>query len=339
MNFLLKISLLLVSQVFCTFDISNVNGYDFSHLPHTGKSSQGNHLVEQIGIYEDRLVVFKNVSSKSDLGAQNLLTSTLTDFINNGYEPANIEKFTETVTEKIIKIENSETYKTNYEIRHGVEAASGSTATGGGGGGFLNNLSILNVGRSLNCVGCTVPLDLRDLFHYGCWCNLGPSLLQGQSKPLDEFDNACKALQNCMRCVIVDNDNVQQGCDPKVNLYQVPFFFFGGLKNSCEAVNGNTEGCNSRFCMCQVTWVNTVLDLSFQGKLVNPINDQSNFDYDQTCPVGSIGGPVEKECCGEYPARAVYNSLSSKCCLPVGLTYSDVTQMCCGDSVGSIGSC
>merc|ERR1739848_470448 len=61
--------------------------------------------------------------------------------------------------------------------------------------------------RALDCTGgspCNVPISLRILHAYGCWCNLGEDLTKGHGDPMDGYDDACKYLQLCLRCVLRD---------------------------------------------------------------------------------------------------------------------------------------
>ena len=320
-------------------DISNHNHYDWSHLPITGISSDGVTLKSRLSTLKDRL------ETQSDRHiAYEYLLKTAEDLLDTGVEPINIDEFIITAEAKITEIEATAEYQA---ASGGDTTSNGATLnTGSGsevtGGGFTNNLDVLAPSnRGLSCVGCTVPLDLRDLFHYGCWCNLAGDLLQGQSGTLDPFDVACRDLQECLRCTIIDNGGDKTNCDPRVNPYQVPFFFFmPTLRENCDLVN--SARCDSSFCMCQVHWVNTVLDLSFQGHTVDNSLDHSDpsFDYESACEVGEgHHGTREVACCGDYPGRFPFNDAHLDCCDNDATVFNPNTLVCCSNGVQTIGSC
>lgn len=321
-------------------DITDYFGYDWSHLIETGISADGIILNAKMDDF-----ITKYETQSNGITENELFIKIARDLLDSGREPLNIDEFLVTVEEKILQIEATAEYQA-AQTGDDTTASGATLNTGSGavtGGGFTNNLGVLAPdNRGLSCVGCTVPLDLRDLFHYGCWCNLAGDLMQGQSGTLDPFDVACRDLQECLRCVVIDNGGDKTDCDPRVNLYQVPFFFFGGLENSCSLVNA-AHTCNTRFCMCQVQWVNTVLDLSFHGHTVDGSLDHgdADFDYESACPVGEgHHGTREVACCGEYPGRFPFNDAHLDCCATDATVFNPNTLVCCANGgVQTIGSC
>lgn len=103
--------------------------------------------------------------------------------------------------------------------------------------------------------------------------------------------------------------------------------------------------------MCQVNWLNNVLQVGFGGTGVSPALDHDNFSGKE-CPGprdgnggsadnnGGGGGNSNKSCCGAYPDRFPYAIKNSSCCEDDGNIFDPNTKMCC-DTVGvsDLGSC
>lgn len=326
--------------------IMAANLYDFSHHNTVSSiSTQASDLVTKIDTLRDAIETQNN-----NIEGQSYYLEEMKELISGGIEPPNIDRFVETVNVKITNIQATPEYIAANNASNSASGNTGNTGSGGKTDEVLIDLNatssnIIAISRGLDCVGCTVPLDLRDLMEYGCWCNMGPRLTEGQSAPLDKFDEACKSLQFCMRCTMMDNAELaspEDVCDPKLNLYNVPFFFFGTLEQSCGLVNALST-CNTRFCMCQTQWVWTVLDLSLLGETVREDLMQSNvnFDYETSCPVsGNPNGSGSKDlmCCGNYPYRTPYNAVRLECC-DNSAVYNPNVSACCTDGVKTIGAC
>lgn len=215
----------------------------------------------------------------------------------------------------------------------------------------LNSTSLFGVAptpKASFCEGCSVPLDQRDLFHYGCWCNFENRVLIGKSQPLDEFDERCRELQLCFRCTIHDNGGDLTNCDPDVNQYNIPFFFFFGIEQSCIVANP-TNVCSQRFCMCHHHYTGRILDLSFEGFGIDPElkHESESFDYSESCTTGvsQRGSPqlsrgeADDACCGEYPQRYPYNRERFNCCTEDGTIYNPNTAICCSFGVSTTTTC
>jgi hypothetical protein len=198
--------------------------------------------------------------------------------------------------------------------------------------------------RTVNCDGpCAVPLQLEPLYQYGCWCNLGNGLLTGNSVPMDPYDEACKRMQLCLRCVVLDNPN-NADCTPSSNDYKAninwnPQTFT--LASDCDTDNVGND-CGVGFCTCEVNWLNDILSLGFQAIGLDPSLDHSNnFDVQGNCPILSPNGDRDLQCCGFYPHRYPYNVAKLSCCANVGIIFNDTVDECCanGNGVQSAGSC
>lgn len=193
--------------------------------------------------------------------------------------------------------------------------------------------------RSLTCTGrCRVPLTLDDITDYGCWCNLGTNLLTGNSQPKDEYDEACKRMQLCMRCVVDDFGENNANCDPGTNQYESDFAWranLNRLESRCKKKNRGNQ-CGQHFCMCEMHWLNDVLNLGFNSVLIDDNFKQlptGPFDADNDCPTTGPGDR-DMDCCGEYPLRYPFNKVVQECCTSVGEIFNPSTQVCCGNGNG-----
>lgn len=216
----------------------------------------------------------------------------------------------------------------------------------------LNSTDVIPTSKTSSCVGCSarglVPLDQRDLFHYGCWCNFENRVLIGKAQPLDEFDERCRELQLCFRCTIHDNGGDLTNCDPDVNQYNIPFFFFFGVQQSCIIANPSNV-CSQRFCMCHHHYTGRILDLSFEGFGVDPAlkHENESFTYSERCSngVGQRGSPqlsrteADDACCGEYPQRYPYNREKFDCCTNDGTIFNPNTAICCPFGISTATTC
>lgn len=207
--------------------------------------------------------------------------------------------------------------------------------------------------RNIQCDNgsCDLILDVDALDGYGCWCHLGDGLTKGVGTPRDPYDSACKSLQGCARCA--EEDFGDEGCDAASHNYNVPFLFSNNrnaIETNCIAANPN-DNCAQALCMCQVNWLNNVLQVGFGGNGVSPALSHDNFDGSQcaTSRGGSTGQQDNdgsssirepKTCCGNYPERFPFNLKNSSCCDVDGNIFDPNTKMCC-DTVGvsDLGSC
>jgi len=202
--------------------------------------------------------------------------------------------------------------------------------------------------RFLNCddPNCQVPLSLRGVWGYGCWCNFGVDLMKGKGPTVNAHDSACERMQQCLRCARIDGITDGYNCDPKVSSYNAVFFPVSGstsLNSGCASQNVNNP-CGTHVCTCEMQFINDILDLVWTGYRYDPaFTHPSNpmggvFDDDASCQ--STTGVSEMECCGSYPSRYPYNTLDRDCCDADGLgaTFNPFDQVCCINGVQAIGS-
>ena len=117
--------------------------------------------------------------------------------------------------------------------------------------------------RSSNCPpgGCQTFFDLSAIWQYGCWCNFGDKLMQGYGVPRNPFDEVCKKLQLCLRCVKYDAKQGGFGCDPhndEWNGLGFPNFYV-----DCTVANPNNE-CGEYLCSCNTQFLADLLQFLWQ---------------------------------------------------------------------------
>ena len=204
--------------------------------------------------------------------------------------------------------------------------------------------------NSNNCPpgGCSVPLDMDQIWNYGCWCNFDDNLTEGKGMPVDEFDKICQKMQLCLRCAEFDNEN----CFSKNTSYTA-----GMSLQETDLVadcNSQNEGklCETHLCACEGQFVADIIDLLWLGTNVadSSFKHDNGFDVDSECVVvgqnnggnGVFGGGngglsqnsevEENNCCGIYPRRVPYNVNLHECCTDgtnYGKLYNPFTQWCC----------
>jgi len=186
--------------------------------------------------------------------------------------------------------------------------------------------------------GCSSALPLISL-QYGCWCDgNNDNIYAGRGAPVDEFDKICKAHRNCQRCVKLDATEDQEICDPMTVPYSVMSSLSldqSQLVAQCYNDNENNSNCAIHSCCCNLEMTRALMQLMMNGIPINPQFKHSNgFDpNDPTfCPVQNHG-EVERQCCGVYPSRRIFNQRTRNCCHDNKI-YDPLNRVCCDD--GSI---
>lgn len=183
---------------------------------------------------------------------------------------------------------------------------------------------------------CTVLLPMLAL-DYGCWCHANAQdIFAGRGAPVDEFDNACKLLAQCMRCTKLDAIANSQVCDPGSQSYMTMNTMVGQggeVQAEClDAVDDPNNDCAVHTCCCELEYTRRILELFLsEMRALNPVFKHDVFDPNDENNCGRANnGPVARECCGEYPHRRVYNSNIAGCCGNTKI-YSLVDRVCCDD--------
>jgi len=209
---------------------------------------------------------------------------------------------------------------------------------------IINELSA-GTDRSVQCGenGCQVPLSLKKIWNYGCWCNMGSNLLKGIGIVIDDYDHACQNMQRCLRCAEMDAEFGGYDCNPKTTSYSAQMMFNGEtMLANCDVLNQGNP-CGTSLCTCETQFISEVMDNLWNGAVYSSLNLHSEgFDKDASCMHGIAGQPVY-ECCGLYPKRFPYNVNQQDCCtddVTYGKAYNPATQECCdGKGVADLAGC
>jgi len=197
----------------------------------------------------------------------------------------------------------------------------------------------------LNCQdNCNVPVSLAGIWGYGCWCNFGADLMEGNGAPVNGHDTICQRMQQCLRCAKIDGASEGNSCDPKTKSYTAEFTMNPNmsLDAACESQNGD-DFCAIRVCTCEMKLVADLVDYIFTGQGYDPNFRHpeigGDFDQGKECPTHSKpGSPSNTVCCGGYPSRVPYSTNGSKDCCNNREVYSVVHQQCCDDGVFALGA-
>jgi len=189
--------------------------------------------------------------------------------------------------------------------------------------------------------GCVSKFLVKPIWNYGCWCNFGANLMEGQGGAVNVVDNMCRSLQLCLRCARWDgkNDPNPYTCDPSTTTYtgvQVGSHF----KVDCSAGN-DPNHCASHVCSCNFHFIVSVFSLVFDNtyEYDDSYLHSNGFNPSQQCfsdPTGS----GQTSCCGYYPHRHPYNLNSEfKQCCDEHFLYNPMESCCDGTEVHPIGTC
>jgi len=196
----------------------------------------------------------------------------------------------------------------------------------------------VQTGRTECVEGCeTGVLEMSPLFGYGCWCFFGniDSTL-GRGPPIDAFDQVCKDLALCFRCIHHDAENEgDEGCDPYNTKFQSSVAAGGmgsGLYNmttSCQT--DNVANCSWRTCACSMKMVAAFFNLAFNTdqNYDEKLKHSNGFDYYLECP--AQGKSFDRQCCGYYPDRRTYDRGEARDCCHEQTIYNPLRHQCCSD--------
>lgn len=166
----------------------------------------------------------------------------------------------------------------------------------------------------------------KRLQNYACHCFPGNNRVAGGAGPAqDGIDSLCKKLARCHKCISADYgiSSFSAEWDADIGKYRWAADANGDL--SCA---NNDDQYKTDLCQCDAAfatalgaqWNDADWDNSMWG---NRKNAGYTLDYDNTC-VG-MAGPESTDCCGTYPNRMPFQTVSHECCAD--------------QSVATIGSC
>merc|ERR1711970_737939 len=158
-------------------------------------------------------------------------------------------------------------------------------------------------------------------FGYGCWCHFDENHDNlpgtGRGKPMDEWDAACKRLQEGYECAVMDFDD----CEPWNAEYDAPGAGFqGDITRYCDAFTD--DDCARAACIVESTFVNWVGEATIRnekaGKTdLSSLNDEwyHSNDFDVATCETRKGPREDKACCGaDSPNRFPYKADHRVCC-------------------------
>lgn len=193
---------------------------------------------------------------------------------------------------------------------------------------------------------CTVPINLEGLWGYGCWCHFGADLMRGHGDPQNDHDTICMDLQNCLRCIQIDEVPATVGggiCNPKSSTFQLGASFFSGeqaLMTECGAANSGND-CGKFSCVCEMNFIAALVDKMFEGYVYDASfkHDDAggSWNFEDNCITPHATAPKTKECCGNYPSRVPFYIENRSCCEATQELYSEVSHNCCDDGVKAVG--
>jgi len=214
--------------------------------------------------------------------------------------------------------------------------------------GLLKGARTLNKDYNCDDTECDIPLDLRGVWNYGCYCNFGSELTTGKGQPVNAEDAVCKRMQLCLRCAELDAKEGGYPCDTRTVVYNSTLGQSGPVQNSnaysfnsgCQVQNPD-DLCAAHVCTCEMQLINEFLGIFWSGKMHDPAPRHPDNPYggtfDQEANCQSAPGITERDCCGRYPFRWTFNSRSKECCEAVEEIYQPLNSICCADGVKPIG--
>jgi hypothetical protein len=195
----------------------------------------------------------------------------------------------------------------------------------------------------------------NNLNFYGCWCYFEENpngavertgIGYGKSEPVNEYDAACKILHGGYECVVADQAALGQSCEPWTVNYNVPdsaALDAQGSITACNAIN-TPNSCAAQACYVERQFVMDYLDLVSQSVPMQKNIYLHSNGFDQAgagCPITKGTRNPTTACCGDYPQRYPYKTLSGAraCCNKngVGITFMIAAWQCCNDGVGPNG--
>lgn len=186
--------------------------------------------------------------------------------------------------------------------------------------------------------GSLIASSLAEIDHYGCWCYFGEDeYIQSKGPVQDEFDQACKTLNNGYKCAAIDGLERGTTCEAnKIDYIQYDYFSGGELHEECTSTNFDNAvdpACAVDACIIEGNFLQTMFAFffGFPSRFPDPSfkHDSGNFDVEEECKVGGYNVKSERECCGQVPNRypfkifqgersccgdKTFNALNLKCC-------------------------
>lgn len=182
-------------------------------------------------------------------------------------------------------------------------------------------------------------LWLQTINEYGCWCYFDELHGKGKAEPVNDLDAYCKSLHEGYECILLDAETASQSCTPWTQIYNQPSTVMVGddqILANCVLANP-TDDCAARSCAVEGKFIKSVSGWAFFNDLEtnNYSHAAGNFDVATEC-VNKVGVQSEKECCGDYPNRFPFRTMSGsrECC--GSSTFDNAILQCCSDDTVGI---
>lgn len=167
--------------------------------------------------------------------------------------------------------------------------------------------------------------SMSNIRGYGCWCSMSSHFKQGQGPVQNALDENCKKLHLGYDCVKMDARDEGTTCDTTQDEYYViPSFNVNTIDFLCQALSDALYGhlsqakqnCAVRLCSVESRFMSWIITEFMNGGTFefSKIHDTygGNFNYASECVVSQ--GVTDRQCCGLYPFRFPYNTLTQECC-------------------------
>lgn len=182
--------------------------------------------------------------------------------------------------------------------------------------------------------GCKVLYDLKAITNYGCWCNFGSAFTTGWGKPVDKYDEVCRDLMLCMRCVRYDSNAGGYACNvinDKFNVQVAPNFV-----HKCGTANPG-DPCGANMCCCWTDFIKELIDMIWDKPKYTPgFLHAKGFNRQSSCKQPEFENNSQVACCGHYPNRFPYGKNRMQCCGD-SKVFNPTMQTCC-DQAGTVRS-
>jgi len=189
--------------------------------------------------------------------------------------------------------------------------------------------------------GTLIASSLAEIANYGCWCYFDDNYIQSRGPVQDEFDEACKTLNNGYKCAAIDGLERGTNCEAnKIDYEQYDYFSGGELHEECTDLNFENEdpACAIDACIIEGNFLQTMFAYFFGGNIFpDPSfkHDSGNFDVEEECKVGGYNIKSERQCCGQVPNRYPFKVFSGErsCC--GDKTFNTFNLKCCFGDTGN----
>lgn len=194
--------------------------------------------------------------------------------------------------------------------------------------------------------GELIAPSLEEINHYGCWCYFGEDeYLQSKGPVQDEFDEACKILNNGYKCATIDGLERGTACDAsKIDYIKYDYFSGGELHEECTTLNFDNQedaACAIDACIIEGNFLQTMFAyfFGFPSRFPDPTFKHENvggvFNVEDECKVGGYNIQSERECCGQVPNRYPFKIFNGErsCCGEK--TFNSINLKCCYGDTGN----